>query len=146
MNNESRLPWTEVMMKVRNIALAAGSCAALFAGSLVVAPAAWADCKHWEEACWGAIAYSPKTGVWGTDINANEQSHAVNDAKIQCAISGPTNDCVVVIWGTACMALATNNAGAFNGAAGPTPDAAEAAALADVPGGGGHIETDVCVA
>ena len=50
------------MMKVKNIALVAGSSVALFAGSLVVAPAAWADCKHWEEDCWGAIAYSPKRG------------------------------------------------------------------------------------
>ena len=134
------------MMKVKNIALVAGSSVALFAGSLPLAPAAWADCKHWEEDCWGAIAYSPKTGAWGSDINASEQSHAVNDAKIQCAISGPTNDCVVVIWGTACMALATNNAGAYNGAAGPTLDAADAAAIADVPGGGGQIVTHVCVA
>ena len=111
------------MTKVKNIALVAGSSVALFAGSLAVAPVAKADCAPWElQACWGAIAYSPKTGVWGSDINASEQSHAVNDAKIQCAISGPTNDCVVVIWGTACMALATNNAG------------------------GGQIVTHVCVA
>ena len=44
------------------------------------------------------------------------------------------------------MALATNSAGAYNGAAGPTLDAADAAAIADVPGGGGQIATHVCVA
>ena len=133
-------------MKVRNIALAAGSSAALFAGSLVVAPAAWADCKHWEEACWGAIAYSPKTGHWADFINENEQSRAVLHAVDQCDITGQTNDCVVAIWGTACMALAWNDAGAYNGGAGPTLDAADAAALAGVSGPGTAIGDHICVA
>jgi hypothetical protein len=133
------------MINTRSIALAAGSSVALFAGSLAVAPVAKADCAPWElQACWGAIAYSPKTGAWGSDTNAKSQSHAQTDALVQCGIAGPTNDCVTAIWGPACLALATNSAVAYNGAAGPTLDAADAAALADVPDGGGQITAQVC--
>jgi hypothetical protein len=133
------------MMRVRKIALTAGSSVALFGGSLAVAPVANADCAAWElQTCWGAIAYSPKTGEDAWETNDKEQSRAELDAKLQCGVDGPANDCVVVISGPSCLALAGNDAGAYNGGAGPTLDAADAAALADVPNG--HIWDHVCSA
>jgi len=134
-------------MKAKKIAFGAGSSVALFAGSLAVAPVAYADCAAWElEPCYGAIAYSPKTTAAGWETNDRELSRAEIDAGFQCGIAGPANDCVVVISGTGCLALAVSTAGAYNGGAGPTLDAADGAALAGVPGGNGRIAEHVCSA
>ena len=108
------------------------SAALGFGGAVVAAPAAHADCA--QPYCWAAIAFSPSTR--GESFVANDGANIDQDVVATCNTRWHTGDCVLVIDGQGCVALATNpRTKAFRGGKGRTEQEAESAALAQVPGG-----------
>jgi hypothetical protein len=110
--------------------------------AVAAAPPAKADCPS---DCYAAIAYSPSKAL--AHINLNNPTQAVADAAAVASCNAYVNvtDCVVVVRGTQCLALATIPSGpneAYHGGAGPTRQDAQVAALADHPGW--TIQIDDC--
>lgn len=127
----------------RTLAALAGICVFLAGHALAAAPSAKADCTP--GACYAAIAYSPSKAWSRSDHNNPTQAIADNDAVAGCSAQGNANDCIVVVRGTQCLALATIPSGQdefYNGGTGPTKAAADAAALAGHPGW--TIQIDDC--
>ena len=129
-------------MKSMTVAVAGISAAVVAGGAIAVAPSAKADCTY---SCYGAIAYSTSNGNARSDVNNPSQSVADQNAVTGCNAKGNVTDCIVVVRGQQCLALATVPTGQnelYSGGTGTTKEAADAAALA------GHsnftIQVDAC--
>ncbi|MHA7652928.1 DUF4189 domain-containing protein [Mycobacterium sp. ML4] len=86
---------------------------------------------------YGAIAYSPRTGAWGTSRGYQVKAQAERVALEQCG----ENDCRVIISFNLCGAVASDGSN-FQGGTGLSRQAAEQDALNRL--GGGRIVNSVC--
>jgi hypothetical protein len=118
---------------IKFVALAAGVGALVTAGSLVNPPVARADCNPFE-GCYGAAAASPSAGEAEVVTNYGEQSHAEDNALLECNVQGKTNDCQLLVSGLGCLSVADLN-GTYAGGIAGTQDAADADALSKLPPG-----------
>lgn len=86
-------------------------------------------CTTAAERLYGAIAYSPAKGVWGTARRLRAQSAAERQALNECRQKGGT-DCSVLYFYDSCGALARSSDGAYGKEHGSTRATAERLALA----------------
>ncbi|GLB86783.1 DUF4189 domain-containing protein [Mycobacterium kiyosense] len=86
---------------------------------------------------YGAIAYSPSTGAWGTSRGYQVKSQAERVALDQCG----ENDCRVIISFNLCGAVASDGSN-YQGGTGLSRQAAEQDALNRL--GGGRVVNSVC--
>lgn len=86
---------------------------------------------------YGAIAYSPTTGAWGTSRGYQVKSQAEQVALAQCG----EQDCRVIISFNLCGAVASDGAN-YQGGTGLSRQAAEQDALNRL--GGGKVVNSVC--
>ncbi|KQH79971.1 hypothetical protein AO501_07470 [Mycobacterium gordonae] len=86
---------------------------------------------------YGAIAYSPSTGAWGTSRGYQVKTQAERVAVEQCG----ENDCRVIISFNLCGAVASDGSN-YQGGTGLSRQAAEQDALNRL--GGGKIANSVC--
>ncbi|MDP7725182.1 DUF4189 domain-containing protein [Mycobacterium sp. TY814] len=86
---------------------------------------------------YGAIAYSPSSGAWGTSRGYQVKSQAEQVALAQCGV----NDCRVIISFNLCGAVAFDGAN-YQGGTGLSRQAAEQDAMNRL--GGGKVVNSVC--
>ncbi|UXA04455.1 DUF4189 domain-containing protein [Mycobacterium sp. SMC-2] len=107
----------------------AGASAALFGAAAATSPAAQAAAPD----RYAVIAYSPVTGWTGWENNGTTMEEATHIALGNCQVHGA--GCTVAGWArNACVALALGS-GRWGAHWGPTPAAAQNAALAMVSAG-----------
>ncbi|OJZ64094.1 hypothetical protein BRW65_29300, partial [Mycobacterium paraffinicum] len=114
------------MISHRMSALIAGACAAYLAAAAAASPDAQAAVPD----RYAVIAYSPVTGWTGWENNGTTMAEATHIALGSCQVHGA--GCTVAAWArNGCAALALGS-GQWGGHWGPTPAAAQNAALAMV--------------
>ena len=94
---------------------------------------------------YGAIAYGPGNGAWGTSYDFSSRWEAERVAMSNCAANG--YDCRILVWfENACGALAINGAGAYGSGWGTNRGIAEGHALnvCSRNGGGCYVSRWVC--
>ncbi len=130
---------------MKNVALAGVIGALVAAGSAVAAPMARADIDFYcRPGCWGAIAASTSTGEEAIRLNYRTRQQAEDAAVLWCDVMGKTNDCQMLTSGLGCLSIAESGDGnAFAARAGPTVEAADAAAL-DGAGPGSKVGLHDC--
>ncbi|WP_052955295.1 DUF4189 domain-containing protein [Mycobacterium nebraskense] len=107
----------------------AGAGSALFGAAAAMSPAAQAAAPD----RYAVIAYSPVTGWTGWENNGTTMEEATHIALGNCQVHGA--GCTVAAWArNACVALALGS-GRWGAHWGPTPAAAQNAALAIVSAG-----------
>jgi hypothetical protein len=115
--------------------LAASAAAALFGATLVVTTAP----AHADDEFWGAIAYSPLDGAFGTSSQQSEESDAGSAAVVDCAGNGGSGCQVVVVVKRPNCASLVGNESLYSWGVGQDPADAKRSAMADLGEPGSEV-------
>jgi hypothetical protein len=119
--------------------LAASAAAALFGATMMLT----ATPAHAADEFWGAIAYSPLDGAFGTSSQQSKESDARNAAVVDCADNGGSGcEAVVTVIRPNCASLVGNES-LYSWGVGRDPADAKRSAMADLGEPGSEV-TSTC--